>query len=312
MSSSTATTPHRGPILVTSPPIDPADALDRRDERVLRAARWAADGMATHFYRARVEGLEHLEPRACLVVSTHNGSLFVPDLVCTFAAWWRRYGLETPVYGLAHDILFQVPGLRDLVLGFGAIPASAGSAEAVLGAGHPLLVCPGGDLDALKPTRDRHRVVFGPRRGFVRLALRLGVPVVPVVSTGAHEVFWVPFDGRKVARATGLERLLRVKSVPFTVGIPFGPAIAGVGNLPLPTPVHVRVLPEIRFEAPPEAAEDDAVVEQCFEKVRGAMQEALDELARERRGYGPLAGRPAERLGSLRRRLSSRIRPRRR
>ena len=43
-------------------------------------------------------------------VSTHNGSLYTPDAYCLAVAFWRRFGLETPAYGLMHRVAFRLPG----------------------------------------------------------------------------------------------------------------------------------------------------------------------------------------------------------
>ena len=52
----------------------------------------------------------------------------------------------------------------------GAGPAGLTAGLELLRAGYPLLVCPGGDEDSLKPFSARHQIRFGRRRGFIRLA----------------------------------------------------------------------------------------------------------------------------------------------
>lgn len=225
---------------------------------------------------------------AALVVSTHNGSINFPDLYCTMAAFWRRFGIETPAYGLMHKLAFKIPVLGNLLTKMGALPASRKNAEMVLDEGFPLLVCPGGDEDALKPYADRHRITFGKRRGFIRLAIRKQVPIVPVISVGAHETIFILNNGSKTARFLRVDKLLRVKSVPFALSFPFGFTIAGLMSIPLPSKIHIQVLPPIHFDVPAEKEHDADEVEKCFEKVRSTMQDALDLLAEKRRW--PLLG----------------------
>lgn len=256
--------------------------LARRDpELIRRAYPWLA-AVTDRYFRAEVQGAEHMRDYASLYVSTHNGGMAMPDMWVLFVAFWRRFGLETPGYGMMHAIAFRIPGFGTLLGKVGAVPASSENARQVLRAGFPLLVCPGGDVDALKPFRMRHRIVFGARRGFIRLALRAEVPIVPVVSVGAHETLFVLNDGRGLARRLGLGHL-RVKTAPFAFGLPFGITPGGLGAVPLPSKIVVRVLPPIALAEGPKAADDPAAVERCFEHVRTTMQRALDELAARRR-----------------------------
>lgn len=259
------------------------DVLTRRDPALIRRVfPWLAI-IVDRYFRAEVDGLEHLDPGPWLGVSTHNGGIYMPDLYCLLVAFWRRFGVEAPGYGLMHQVAFRVPLLGRLLAGVGGIPACGENGRVVLERGLPLLACPGGDLDALKPFRERHRVIFDGRRGFVRLALRQQVPIVPIVSVGAHEIFLMLNDGRRLAQVTGAARRFRVKSIPLALSFPFGLTPAGLAAIPLPSKIRVRIGPPITFAEGPAAADDDAVVERCAEHVRCTMQGALDELAARRR-----------------------------
>ncbi|MBW2162622.1 MAG: hypothetical protein JRH14_22135 [Deltaproteobacteria bacterium] len=146
------------------------------------------------------------------------------------------------------------------------------------------MVYPGGDLDAFRPSRDRGRVVFGPRRGYVRLALREGVPIIPVVSAGSHDVWWVVSDGRWLSRLLRTHRFLRTDVLPITVSVPWGLTVGAPPFLPLPVRIFIDVLEPIYFErSGPEAADDASYVEECHQRVLDAMQLALDQLMQERR-----------------------------
>jgi 1-acyl-sn-glycerol-3-phosphate acyltransferase len=239
--------------------------------------------LADRYFRSEVEGIDQLTDGPFMLVATHNGGMATPDLYCLMVAFWRRFGLETPAYGLMHRMAFRVPLFASFLRRLGAIPASRDNAALVLRNGFPLLVCPGGDVDSLKPFRQRHRVMFGPRRGFIRVALRQQIPIIPVVSVGAHETLLVLNDGRWLAEVTGAAKHFRIKSIPLSLSFPFGLGVAGLGSIPLPSKIQVRVLSPIRFAEPPGAADDPAAVERCFESVRGTMQAGLDDLASRRR-----------------------------
>lgn len=259
------------------------DVLRDRDPSMIRQIfPWLAT-VADRYYRTEVEGVENLLDTASLIVSTHNGSYFTPDLYGLSVAFLRRFGFETPAFGLTHKIVFKFPGIGPVVRKFGGIPATPENASLALRHGFPLLVYPGGDLDALKPFSRRHEVTFGRRRGFIRMAIREQVPIVPVVSVGAHEVMMLITDGRGLARTIRFDKLARIKTVPISFGIPFGFGIAGLGSIPLPSKVRIRILPPIHLSEPRQAAENPERVERAYVHVRNQMQRALSDLASNRR-----------------------------
>lgn len=235
------------------------------------------------YFRAEVEGMEHVSTGPSLMVSTHNGSIAMPDAIAMWVAFWRRFGTDPPGYGMAHKAALGIPGVGPFLEKMGGVPASPENAATVLEAGFPLSICPGGDIDALKPFRLRHRILFGNRRGFIRMAIRQQVPIVPIVSVGAHETQIILNDGRKLAEASGFARFLRIKTVPLSLSFPFGLTVAGIPSIPIPSKVKVRVLPPIELDESPEAAGDEPTVQRCFEHVRSTMQSGLDDLASQRK-----------------------------
>jgi hypothetical protein len=82
--------------------------------------------------------------------------------------------------------------------------------------------CIRGDLDAAKAWDDRNRIVFGGRNGYARLAIDNGVPIVPIVTAGAGESLFVISSGERLARATRIDKLLRLKAAPISVSLPWG------------------------------------------------------------------------------------------
>ncbi len=155
----------------------------------------------------------------------------------------------------------------------------------MLRAGAILLDYPGGDHEVFRTWRDRNRIDFGDRLGFVRLALRTQVPVVPAVSIGAHETLVVLTRGERLARFLRYDKLFRVKVMPLVLGPPFGVVPGGIPTFPLPAKITVELLAPIDWSARygPETASDDDVVRACFDEITRVMQTALDRLAAERR-----------------------------
>jgi 1-acyl-sn-glycerol-3-phosphate acyltransferase len=119
--------------------------------------------------------------------------------------------------------------------------------------------------------------VFSGHTGFIRLALRTGVPVVPVVGYGGHQSLVVLSRGEHLARVLGLGRL-RIKVFPILLG-PWGVTSILTPPPPLPSAITVEFMPPIDWSGlGPDAAEDRAVISACYEEITQAMQVTLDRL----------------------------------
>jgi 1-acyl-sn-glycerol-3-phosphate acyltransferase len=238
---------------------------------------------ALRYFAPEVRHAERLpETGPVLVVGNHSGLFYMPDMWATAIAVVRRRGIDAPAFGLGYDLLFAIPGVESVLRRFGALPAGGPAAEEALAADAALLVYPGGDWEACRPWTERNRVDLHGRMGFVRLALRTGVPVVPVVAHGAHHSVIVLTRGERIARALGLDRV-RVKVMPFLAGVPFGVAPVVLPPLPLPTKVTVDFLDPLDWSGDGPAAADDAdLVRARYDEMTDVLQAGLDALAADR------------------------------
>jgi len=232
------------------------------------------------YFDAEVEGFEHVpEDSPVLIVGNHSGGTLVPDVAVFIAAWYRARGLESPLTALAFDAVFGLPGVGQAARRAGVMPANPDNARDALSSGASVLVYPGGDHDAFRPWTDRNRIDFDDRKGFVKLALREKVPVVPVVGHGAHESLVVIARGDSFSSALGFDRL-RTTVMPLVWQLPWGLSIPFVPGIPLPVKITMRVGPALDWSNfGPADADDPAVVDRCYEEITGAMQGTLDRLA---------------------------------
>jgi len=235
------------------------------------------------YFDAEVRGFENVPAGGALVVGNHSGGTWVPDVPALMAAWQREFGSDRPLVALALDAMFAVPGLETLMRKLGEIPASPANAERALAEGQAVLVYPGGAHEAFRPWRDRNRIDFGGHQGYVRLALRTGVPVVPVVGHGGHETLMVLARGDQLARHPLVKRLrLGVAPLvwqwPWGISLPLSPI-----GIPLPAKIDVEILEPIYWsDYGPEDAEDPEIVARCDAELRESMQKALTRLAERR------------------------------
>jgi 1-acyl-sn-glycerol-3-phosphate acyltransferase len=258
----------------------PAADLDERDPDYIRESLPRAWLASTLWFRGEVRGLGNIPERGpVLLVGNHSGGNVTPDTTVFTLAFCAYFGVERAFYQLAHNLVLSMPFLSFLRK-YGTVAASPENARKALEAGAALLVYPGGDHEVHRPFWERNRVDFAGRRGWIRLALDHGVPIVPVVSVGGQETSLFLARGTTLARVLGLDRAFRLKVLPISLAIPWGINVGDfLGHVPLPAKITVEALPpiDLREEFGPEPDLDEV-----YDHVTGLMQETLDALAAER------------------------------
>lgn len=231
------------------------------------------------WFRPEVGGMSLMPRGPALVVSNHSGGMFTPDPLIFGAHFYDTCGYDRPLYTLAHNTVMMGP-LQKVLPRAGVIRASRENAAEALAVGGVVLVFPGGDFDSYRPTSEANVIDFNGRTGYVETAIQGHVPIVPTVSIGAQESQLFLTRGTGIAERLGLDKKLRLKILPISIGFPFGVSAILPPNLPLPTKIVSEVLEPINisktFGSDPDVAEVDR-------HVRTLMQAALDRLAEQRR-----------------------------
>jgi 1-acyl-sn-glycerol-3-phosphate acyltransferase len=267
--------------------------LSDRDPQVIEQLMPWWGWLYHYYFRVSTDGWEHVSPSTkTLYVGSHNGGMAAPDMFMMMMDWFWRFGPERPMYGLMHSKVWQVmPVLAQLAVQGGALRAHPKTAIAALRSGASVLVYPGGIQDVFRPYPQRHDIHLNGRQGFIKLALREEVPIVPAVSCGAHETFMVLTDiypqVQALRQQLGLPWLFGIdpEVCPIYLGLPWGIAVGPLPHVPIPTRIHTRVCPPIVFERyGPDAAQDEAYVNECYEKVRHVMQNSLNSLVETLKG----------------------------
>ena len=263
-------------------------ALEGPNEGLLRAQRPVWTALCDHYFRLETSGWERLPEETSLLIGNHSGGSLTMDAWTLVFDWWRRFGTERVLHATAHDVLMAAPGLGDYFRLCGVIPASRHGVSAALGAGRDVIIWPGGEVDAMRNWRRRDEAVLGGRKGFVRQAIRSGVPIVPVASVGGHDTVFVLSEGRWLAsaldRLTGLKKTLRAVTMPIVLGVPFGLTIETIPtHLPLPAKIRTELLDPIHVDKDPERVNDQEYVDSIYLEVESAIQNTMDRLAERRR-----------------------------
>ena len=154
---------------------------------VFRPAVWAG---ARLLFRIRFEGTEHIPREGPLLITPNHVTFADPPLV--------SIPIRRPIYYMAWDRLFDIPGLAWLIRSLRAFPVDIESADPratraavrLLDDGHAVMIFPEA-ARSLDGTLQRFKL------GAFRLACARSVPVLPVTILGGHEA-WPP--GRLLPR----------------------------------------------------------------------------------------------------------------
>ena len=258
----------------------PADLRDRDPEYIRRSVRFTWPLFAAWF-RPEIRMLSRIPASGpVLLVGNHSGGNVAPDTLVFTLAFCRRFGVQRPFFQLAHHLVMRAPWLS-LLRKYGTIEATWENAQAALDQGAAVLVYPGGDWEAHRPSWHGHRIEFAGREGFVRLALAADVPIVPVVSIGGQETALFLTRGEHLARALRLDRRFRLNVLPVSLALPWGLDVGDLfGHIALPAKITIQVLEPINLRRRFGPAPD---VDAVYASITAMMQRALDELAAERR-----------------------------
>ena len=264
----------------------PGWSLDRRNPQVIQSLMPLWGWLYHYYFRVQTSGWHHIPSQGkVLLVGSHNGGLAAPDMVMMMYDWFRRFGPERPCYGLLHPNIWKgVPIVAQLAEQVGAVVAHPQMAIAALHQGASVLVYPGGAKDVFRPHSLRHKIYLAGNQAFIKLALRENVPIVPLISYGAHDTLIILADFYQQVRQLhewGMPWLLNLdpEVFPIYLGLPWGLAIGPLPNIPLPVSIHTRVCPPIIFERyGREAAHDRDYVDTCYNLVCSQMQQELDSL----------------------------------
>jgi hypothetical protein len=133
-------------------------------------------GALRAYHRSDVRGLDNIPDGPSLLVGNHSGGTVIVDTFVFATEFYAHFGPERRFHQLAHDVAVRVPGTG--IRRFGTLAANHDNARAAFKRDAPVLVYPGGDYETFRPSWHSNRIEFGGRKGWIRLALEEGVPIV--------------------------------------------------------------------------------------------------------------------------------------
>lgn len=277
---------------VSVPPLadDPEELADPRrsdvdewgrSERMREVARKVFDPIYRNWFRVEWDGLEHIPTSGgALIVANHAGAIPSDAPVI-------MHGIETelqrPVYGLADAFFKGAPVVGTLWARNGGVVGHPDNAYRLLREQQQLvLTFPEGSKGPAKTYPERYRLRRFGRGGFVEIAMRAGVPIIPVAVVGAEESMPILFNIPAAAKLLGAP-YFPVTANMVALGPVLGPLVGAVGYFP--AKFNLKVLEPVRFDdiEPGLRRYSRSRIMDESERIRQTIQEALYAMLRTRR-----------------------------
>lgn len=248
-----------------------------RSEHLRELARRLYGPMYETWHRVEWEGLDRIPTDGgALLVSNHAGAIpaDAPAIM---------HGIETelgrPVYGLADEIFKRMPIVGTVWSRVGGVLAHPDNAYRLLREQQQLaLVFPEGTKGTGKTFDERYQLRRFGRGGFVQIAMRAGVPIIPLAVVGAEEAMPILWKSPQLAKVLGIPYF------PITANMfAFAPLGLLGALLPLPAKIKIRVLEPVHFDVPPDQPRySRSRIMDESEAIRQKIQEALFDMLRDR------------------------------
>jgi 1-acyl-sn-glycerol-3-phosphate acyltransferase len=247
-----------------------------RSEHLRELLRRIYDPVYDHWFRVEWEGFDKIPAEGgALIVANHAGA--IPADAPSIMHGIER-DLGRPVYGLADEIFKRVPVVNVGWSRLGGVQAHPDNAYRLLREQQQLvMVFPEGTKGTGKTYSERYQLRRFGRGGFVQIAMRSGVPIIPMSVIGNEETMPILFKLPTLARA------LRVPYFPVTANML---ALGPLGILvPFPAKMRIRVLDPVTFDVPPDRPRySRSRVMDASEQIRQTIQDSLHDMLRKRRG----------------------------
>tara|TARA_R110002003_G_scaffold129_4_gene12091 strand:+ start:4535 stop:6046 length:1512 start_codon:yes stop_codon:yes gene_type:complete len=268
--------------------------LSFRSERLRRLPVWS---LFASYFPARLHRSQELEPTRKYIFGYHPHGIISHGAFAAFAT--EALGFSQLFPGITNALLtldsnFRYPIYREYALRLGMASVSRESCENILSKGGPngegmgraITIVVGGARESLDARPGVIRLVLRRRKGFVKMAIRTGADLVPVLAFGENDVY-DQVDGHSHPYIHKLQMLVK-KVMGFTVPIFHARGIFNydVGMMPYRRPINIVVGRPIRVVQ--DKHPDNDHINEVHDKYIGELlrlwEEHKDTFAKHRQG----------------------------
>ncbi len=261
-----------------------ADTLDNIDFEFIKKIKDPLKQLFRAYFRYSVSGLENIPQGAAIIAGNHNAGITFLEPMMMAAEYYEFKNFSDPLYFLAHDAMVAIPVVKNFLIKCGCVRASYENSYRILDNGLKLVVFPGGNHEAFRTFRNRFKIDMGDHKGFARLAIKKNVPVVPMLSVGGHETFFVLYRGEKLARILKTDKLLRSKAFPISIALPWIVSIGPIFHLPLPAKCEIEILhPIYPHRIIDDSMSEDEKIDRLYNELTAQLQGSMDKYRQKRR-----------------------------
>lgn len=218
-------------------------------------------------------GIENIPESGPFLLAGNHTVYGLLDVPLMFAEIFERRGRL--LRSLGDHAHFSIPGWRDVLMRYGAVRGTRENCAALMDAGEPILVFPGGGREVMKRKGEAYRLLWKERVGFARMAVAHGYPIVPFGAVGIEDAYDIHVDGDSPlmapARAIAKRLTGRADMVP--------PIATGLGPTVLPRPERIYFgFGEPIATAGLGASDDADVLAALRDRVRDAVEAQIELL----------------------------------
>ncbi|KXT07875.1 hypothetical protein AC579_5156 [Pseudocercospora musae] len=268
--------------------------LSQRSDWLRSSKIWSLFGS---YFPARLHRSQPLEPTRKYVFGYHPHGIISHGAFAAFAT--EALGFSQLFPGITNTLLtldsnFRIPLYRDYALRMGLASVSRESCENILshggpngeGMGRAITIVVGGARESLDAKPYTLRLVLKRRKGFVKLAIRTGADLVPVLAFGENELY-DQFDASSHPYVHNAQLLVK-KFMGFTVPLFHARGVFNydVGMMPYRRPINIVVgkpIPIIQAKNP-DPSYVDGIHAKYVEELERIWDDWKDTFARHRQG----------------------------
>ncbi|KAF2702922.1 diacylglycerol O-acyltransferase 2A [Pleomassaria siparia CBS 279.74] len=268
--------------------------LSFRSDRIRRLPVWS---LFASYFPARLYRSQELEPTRKYIFGYHPHGIISHGAFAAFAT--EALGFSQLFPGITNTLLtldanFRLPLYREYALRMGLASVSRESCINLLSKGGPngegmgraITIVVGGARESLDAQPGTLRLVLHCRKGFIKMAIRTGADLVPVLAFGENDIY-EQLDAQSNSYIHDLQLLVK-KYLGFTVPLFHARGIFNydVGLMPYRRPLNIVVGRPIRTLQSQDPTKEyvDEVHDNYVKELIRLWDDHKDTFAREREG----------------------------